>query len=261
MDRSPDRQSWIDTLSARVAVLAERWSLEPDGEPMFGFLSVVWPVRGPAGRPLVLKIHADVAGTDGERLALDTGLGPALVELVDNDPEASALLLQRLDRDRTLDTVAKKKKKKKKKKRGVFFPTSMLDRTPDVMPRERAERALVTARDLAAALRAATCPTPDGARRLPLPQRPAPPPEEPPRWVAIDPLPAAQPPQVGAGRATAQPLAGRGCLGCTGARLAAPVRHPLRTRRPLTATSACGCCRRSPWTTSSGWPATNPLTR
>jgi hypothetical protein len=26
MDLSPDRQSWIDTLSARAAVLAERWS-------------------------------------------------------------------------------------------------------------------------------------------------------------------------------------------------------------------------------------------
>lgn len=67
----------------------------------------------------------------------------------------------------------------------------MLDRTPDVMPRPRAERALDTASDLGASLRAATGPMPlvhgdchylNVLHTLP---------EEPAGWVAINPLPAA----------------------------------------------------------------------
>ena len=214
VDRSSERMAWVDGLPGRAGVLAQRWSLEPDGEPMFGFLSVVWPVRSEQGRALVLKIHADVAGTDGERLALEAGRGSSLVELVDSDPEASALLLQRLDRDRTLDTMADvdaacetigdlvaeitahdappgMRSMADELDRLHESTTSMIDRTPDVMPRERAERALDTSRDLAAALRAASGPMPmvhgdchylNVLHTLP---------EEPPHWVAIDPLPAA----------------------------------------------------------------------
>ena len=70
--------------------------------PGYGFLSVVWPVRDRTGRALMLKIHDDSAGTDGERIALATARGPALVELVNADPTANALLLERLDPSHTL---------------------------------------------------------------------------------------------------------------------------------------------------------------
>ena len=83
--------------------VAERWGLTPDGVPGYGFLSVVWPVRatGPAGL-WCLKIHDDSAGTDGERIALATARGPALVGAVERGPDGERAAPGTLDPSHTL---------------------------------------------------------------------------------------------------------------------------------------------------------------
>ena len=179
IDLSPTRLAWIDTLSARARDLARRWSLVPDGESRYGLLSVVWPMRMSQGRALVLKIHADVLGPEGERLALAAARGPWLVELVDADPEARALLLERLDAERNLETMSDVdaacdviaglaaeitahdappglRSMAGELDRLHASTTGMLDRTPDVLPRALADRALETLAHFAVALRATT---------------------------------------------------------------------------------------------------------
>ena len=212
-DRSPERDAWCDGLPGRARQLADRWGLTPDGTPGYGFLSVVWPVRNRTGRALVLKIHDVTAGTDGERLALEAARGPALVELVESEPTLNALLLQRLDPTRSLlelpadeacgvigDLVAliaahpapagMRSVVEVTDSIGASI-TAMLDRTPDVLPRALADRAIETLEAVAARVRSDPGPLcvvhgdlhyENVLRTLP---------DQPPRWVAIDPLPAA----------------------------------------------------------------------
>ncbi|MEP6649587.1 MAG: aminoglycoside phosphotransferase family protein [Lapillicoccus sp.] len=213
-ERSPQRLAWCDWLPRLAATLADRWGLTPDGEPMYGFLSFVWPVRDRAARPLMLKVHDFSAGADGERLALEAARRPALVELVASDPGQNALLLERLDSTRRLETMAdvdaacevigdlvaqisahdappEMRSMATELDRLHASTTAMLDRTPDVMPRLRAERALETMGALAEELRATSGPLPlvhgDAHYLNVLHTLPG----EEPRWVAIDPLPAA----------------------------------------------------------------------
>ena len=174
-DRSPQRDAWCDRLPGRAELVAERWGLTPDGVPGYGFLSVVWPVRDRTGRTLVLKIHDDTAGTDGERIALEAARGPALVELVNADPTANALLLERLDPSHTLLDLGADEACEvigglvaeisshpappdlrclaDEADRLRTSITAMLGRTPDVLPRAVADRAVETLETCAAQVR------------------------------------------------------------------------------------------------------------
>jgi streptomycin 6-kinase len=197
--------------------VAQRWALTPDGPPGHGFLSVVWPVRDPADRALVLKIHDGTTATDGERLALAAVRGAGMVELVASEATLNALLLQRLDPARTLlelpadeacgvigDLVAViaahpapdgLRSVAEVTDRIGDSITAMLDRVPEVLPRALVEQALETLEVVGAQTRAS-----DGRLAVvhgdlhyenvlhTLPEDPA-------GWVAIDPLPAAGGPE------------------------------------------------------------------
>lgn len=99
--------AWLKQLPALARELAQEWRLAPDGSPWSGTLSAVWPVRGPDGTPLVLKVVYPDPKTYGEAAALQawSGLG-GTVDCVAADVERHALLLERLDGDESLQTHA-----------------------------------------------------------------------------------------------------------------------------------------------------------
>jgi streptomycin 6-kinase len=97
---------WARSLGSVAAGLAREWSLEPAGDPMWGYVSVVWPVRGPSGESWVLKLSEDDPRMRAEGLVLRAWQGPGVVELVRHDPETGALLLEALDAGRDLEGEA-----------------------------------------------------------------------------------------------------------------------------------------------------------
>jgi streptomycin 6-kinase len=102
----PDWADWLDRLPRLVRDVADEWSLTFDGEPMHGFGSVVVPVREAGGRGSVLKVSFD--GDDEglhEALGLQHWNGEGTVLLYRADPRRRALLLERLDPSRDLDSL------------------------------------------------------------------------------------------------------------------------------------------------------------
>lgn len=93
-----DWAAWLDRLPRLAAEIVEEWELRRDGDPMFGFCSLVLPVRDAEGRAGVLKLHtdADAEESDHEHLALQRWGGHGAVRLLRADPARRALLLERL---------------------------------------------------------------------------------------------------------------------------------------------------------------------
>lgn len=100
-------RAWLAELPTLVDTLYERWGLVPDpvaGAPMHGYLSLVIPVlRG--AEPCVLRVSWLRETTATEALALTVWRGRGAVRLLDSDPGAGALLLERLDGRRSLSDV------------------------------------------------------------------------------------------------------------------------------------------------------------
>ncbi len=95
---------WIEELPARIESLLLRWNLRLDGTPMHGTLGVVLPVlRGSV--PLVLKVSWIDRWSADEGLALQSWAGRGAVRLLDGAPGQGALLMERLEPDRTLESV------------------------------------------------------------------------------------------------------------------------------------------------------------
>ena len=106
-NRADDTQrEWALSLCGVAEGLAGRWGLTPSGDPMWGYVSVVWPVRGPEGQEWVLKLGEDDPRmrTEGPVLMAWQGLGA--VEVVRHDPTTGGLLLEALDPARDLEGVA-----------------------------------------------------------------------------------------------------------------------------------------------------------
>ena len=101
----PSQARWVAGLPDLAAHLAERWELRCDGEPWSGYMSTVWPVRTTTDDQFVLKISLLEDGTRAEPIALRAWSGMAAVSLLEHDESAGAMLLQRLDGDRTLESV------------------------------------------------------------------------------------------------------------------------------------------------------------
>src|SRR5690242_14570967 len=95
---------WIAALPALVAALCAQWDLGVDGAPMHGYLSLVVPVRR-GDEPAVLKIAWDNETTREEGAALAAWDGRGAVLLLAANPAQGALLLERLDAGRSLETV------------------------------------------------------------------------------------------------------------------------------------------------------------
>lgn len=104
MATDPGQSRWVAQLPHVAASLADRWQLHRDGAAWSGYMSTVWPVRTTAGDQRVLKISWLDEGTRAEPIALRAWTGLAAVDLLENDGPAGAMLLQRLDGDRTLET-------------------------------------------------------------------------------------------------------------------------------------------------------------
>ena len=95
---------WLAALPDLIADQCARWGLRIDGEPRHGYNGVAVPVlRG--GEPLVLKVNWPGHLVEEQALALRLWDGQGTVQLVEVDPTAGALLLERLDDQQTLDDL------------------------------------------------------------------------------------------------------------------------------------------------------------
>lgn len=104
----PTGADWVRDVDRLTRECLEEWGLEVAGEPMTGWTAVVHPVvrrDDPGGERLVLKVGWPHVESAQEHLALRAWDGRGAVRLVSADPSRGALLLERLDSDRDLDTV------------------------------------------------------------------------------------------------------------------------------------------------------------
>ena len=94
-------RAWVDTLPQTVDDLCRRWCLVVEDHPRFGGMSLAIPVRRDA-EPCVLKLGWIDADTMHEAHALQLWNGRDMVRLLESSPEQGAMLLERLDAQRTL---------------------------------------------------------------------------------------------------------------------------------------------------------------
>ena len=98
-------REWVQSLPALVERLRKQWHLTiDDAEPLHGALSLVVLVRRGEQR-LALRLAWLESAAEDEALALRAWQGRGVVELLDADPDAGALLLERLDHTRSLHTL------------------------------------------------------------------------------------------------------------------------------------------------------------
>lgn len=97
LDRfGPDAEPWCDGLAGLVAGYCRRWGLELD-EALSGGTSRVFLGRQDGARPVVLKLTPDRSIAEPEAIALRAwARTPHAVDLLGSDPEAGALLLDRV---------------------------------------------------------------------------------------------------------------------------------------------------------------------
>jgi streptomycin 6-kinase len=102
---SVEGRAWIAALPALVDRLCRRWRLQvEEGLAGRGYHGVVVPVRRGDER-FVLKLTWPAQRTVDEARALAAWRGQGAVLLLETDPQAGALLLERLDATRTLDSL------------------------------------------------------------------------------------------------------------------------------------------------------------
>ena len=94
-------RAWLAALPNTVADLCRRWNLTVEGQPWHGHLAIVVPVRRDA-EPCALKISWQDTDTAHEALALKLWNGRDTVRLLESSPDHGAMLLERLDAQRTL---------------------------------------------------------------------------------------------------------------------------------------------------------------
>jgi streptomycin 6-kinase len=96
---------WIAGLPALAASYLERWQLAIDGRVASGAVALIIPVVCPDGSKAVLKLQPVDDETGGEPAALQAWAGRGAVRLLEHDPISGAMLLERLDASRDLNTV------------------------------------------------------------------------------------------------------------------------------------------------------------
>ncbi|WP_084955553.1 aminoglycoside phosphotransferase family protein [Thermoactinospora rubra] len=102
---------WTAVLPGLVERFVDDWDLRLDGPPMHGVVSLVLPVRRGDGSPAVLKLQPLTEEHATEAPGLRAWDGDGIVRLLDEATvpgssrhEANALLLERLDGGRSLET-------------------------------------------------------------------------------------------------------------------------------------------------------------
>jgi len=101
----PIDADWLRGLPNRASALAKGWNLRSDGDGWSGFNSAVWPVRDVEDRALVLKVSRPAWTLEPEVVALGAWNGHGAVQCHGYAPTDNAVLLQRLDGNRSLDVV------------------------------------------------------------------------------------------------------------------------------------------------------------
>lgn len=86
----------------RVEAHLRQWRLRCDGPPRTGVMATVYPVRRTDGAPAALKVQPVDEETAGEPAALRAWDGRGAVRLLEHDPDDGAMVLERLDAERTL---------------------------------------------------------------------------------------------------------------------------------------------------------------
>ena len=99
----PAARRWLAELPGLAERYCETWSLRPDGALRHGAVAIVLPVRRADGSPAVLKLTAREPETVDEPVALARWNGDGAVRLLEHDDTHGALLLERLNSNRTLD--------------------------------------------------------------------------------------------------------------------------------------------------------------
>lgn len=101
----PVDAGWLRGLPSRALALATSWSLRLDGNAWSGFNSAVWPVRDVNGGALVLKMSRPGWTVEPEAIALQAWDSRGSVGCCRYSPNDNAVLLQRLNGNRSLDAV------------------------------------------------------------------------------------------------------------------------------------------------------------
>jgi streptomycin 6-kinase len=95
---------WLAGLPGAVAEYVDRWELTVAGQPLNGEASLILPVVRRDGTEAMLKLQPVNDESEGEALALRTWNQDDVVEVLEDDPATSTLLLERLE-SRTLDDL------------------------------------------------------------------------------------------------------------------------------------------------------------
>lgn len=96
-------REWLNALPALVSGQCRRWRLDIDGDPMHGSNALIVPVRRGHER-LALRLAPPGDDIDQEAAALRFWDGRGTVQLFDVDTVSRAMLLERLDGSRSLQS-------------------------------------------------------------------------------------------------------------------------------------------------------------
>jgi streptomycin 6-kinase len=100
-----DGRTWIAGLPALASAYLDRWQLAIDGPVASGAVALIVPVARRDGSKAVLKLQPVDDETGGEPAALQAWAGQGAVRLLEHDPSSGAMLLERLDASRDLNTM------------------------------------------------------------------------------------------------------------------------------------------------------------
>lgn len=95
-------RDWLAQLPQQVEHLCIQWKLTLDGPVLHGYVGIAVPVRR-GEEECILKVSWLDASSKDEPVALCAWNGMGAVKLLDYEPNAHALLLERLDHTRTLN--------------------------------------------------------------------------------------------------------------------------------------------------------------
>jgi streptomycin 6-kinase len=104
--RGAEGRAWIARLPEIASGFLGRWELRLDGPARHGMAALALPVRQADGTPAFLKLSLPDDDHPGEASALRAWNGDGAVRLLREDPDTWTLLLERLDADRDLCSVA-----------------------------------------------------------------------------------------------------------------------------------------------------------
>ncbi|WP_375372038.1 aminoglycoside phosphotransferase family protein [Kribbella pratensis] len=103
-NHSAKASDWLAGLPAAVERYVDEWQLTVSGDPLSGEASLILPVVRRDGTEAMLKLQSVNDESESEALALRTWNHDDVVEVYEDDPETSTLLLERLE-PRTLDDL------------------------------------------------------------------------------------------------------------------------------------------------------------